>query len=242
MLKKSRLQDSSRLGRLVVAKGWINDEQLEQALSYQQNNDCKFGESLVQLGFINHKQLKKVLSKQRWVRSLVAGAVMVSSPICPVLASESNDGNRFFIEADQSNLQDDNFQAMNSSPVASAKTGYQLGIRHRFSARSMVEFSMGRAETPQQYGHASSLPLSQKRLLNVSPDNAAHSVNAAISLKKQIRSDRYKNTIPAIYRLTLKGYSIYEAKGNKIHYWNLNRVKNKSIKKYEVMFSVTKHF
>ena len=72
-----------------------------------------------------------------------------------------------------------------------------------------------------------------------SPSSANLAVNSNV---KSVRFDRYKNTIPAIYRLTLKGYSVMEHSNNKTDVWTLNKVKNKAYRKPEIMFSVTKRF
>ena len=56
------------------------------------------------------------------------------------------------------------------------------------------------------------------------------------------KSNRYKNTIPAIFRLTLKGYSIMEYSNNVTQTWSLDKVKNKAISKPTIMFSYTKQF
>jgi len=59
---------------------------------------------------------------------------------------------------------------------------------------------------------------------------------------KVVRYDRYQNTIPAVFRLTLKGYSIMEHSNNQTDVWTLNKVKNKDLRRPEIMFSVTKRF
>lgn len=56
------------------------------------------------------------------------------------------------------------------------------------------------------------------------------------------RQDRYKNSIPAIFRMTLKGYSVVEYSNQKTDTWSLNKIENKAFRKPEIMFSVTKHF
>ncbi|TQV82986.1 hypothetical protein [Aliikangiella coralliicola] len=56
------------------------------------------------------------------------------------------------------------------------------------------------------------------------------------------KSNRYKNTIPAVYRLTLKGYSIVEYSNYKTDTWTFNKVKDSALKKPQIMFSVTKQF
>lgn len=56
------------------------------------------------------------------------------------------------------------------------------------------------------------------------------------------RSDRYKNSVPAVFRITLKGYSIMEHSNNRTHTWTLNKIKGRALRKPEIMFSLTKRF
>lgn len=67
-------------------------------------------------------------------------------------------------------------------------------------------------------------------------------VNTPLSLRKSSRSDRYKNTIPAVFRVTVKGYSIMEHSNKKTDTWTLNKMSGKAFRKPEIMFSVTKRF
>lgn len=56
------------------------------------------------------------------------------------------------------------------------------------------------------------------------------------------RSDRYKNSVPAVFRITLKGYSIMEHSNNRTDTWTLNKIKGRALRKPEIMFSLTKRF
>ena len=56
------------------------------------------------------------------------------------------------------------------------------------------------------------------------------------------KHNRYKNTIPAVYRLTLKGYSILEYSDYQTNTWGLNKVKDEFFKKPQIMFSFSKQF
>ncbi|TQV77006.1 hypothetical protein FLL45_03370 [Aliikangiella marina] len=62
------------------------------------------------------------------------------------------------------------------------------------------------------------------------------------SSSKSVRHDRYKDTIPAIFRLTLKGYSIMEHSDKETLAWTLNKVDNKEFRKPQLMLSFTKQF
>jgi len=55
-------------------------------------------------------------------------------------------------------------------------------------------------------------------------------------------SNRYKNTIPMIYKVTLKGYSIMEYSNYQADTWSLNKSDIKAFRKPEIMFSLTKYF
>jgi len=52
------------LGRLLVAKGLLSDDQLENALQEQARTGRRLGEILVELGFISHRALSLTLAEQ----------------------------------------------------------------------------------------------------------------------------------------------------------------------------------
>jgi hypothetical protein len=52
------------LGRLLVAKGLLSDDQLENALQDQAQTGRRLGEILVELGFISHRALSLTLAEQ----------------------------------------------------------------------------------------------------------------------------------------------------------------------------------
>lgn len=81
MIGSERIQQHSRLGNLLIRKGWLTSEQLEQALLYQRKKDLKLGESLIQLGFVKQSQINKALTRQNWTRSTFAGVIMAASQI-----------------------------------------------------------------------------------------------------------------------------------------------------------------
>lgn len=56
------------------------------------------------------------------------------------------------------------------------------------------------------------------------------------------KSNRYKNTIPTSYQLTLKGYSIMEYSNNKMTSWSFDRVENRAFRKSTIMLSFNMRF
>lgn len=74
-------KENSRIGNVLIKKGWLNSEQLEQALLLQRQTSRRLGESLIQLGYINQKQLRKALNQQTWSRSSIAGVMLAASQL-----------------------------------------------------------------------------------------------------------------------------------------------------------------
>ena len=247
MISKHNCQQSSRLGRLVVEKNWITPEQLNTALKHQQENQCRLGESLVELDLLSQRQLTQVLRKQKWVRSLIAGVVMVTSPVCPAFAQEESKAFRFTTEA--SDFRQDSFESSPSSDLLysfnfSDRNEYPTRSNYQNSSLAGVEFGVSKAVFSKE-----SLILSESFVpqltIYASPRRESKlSFNPDWHDKfvQKNRSDRYKDTIPAVYRVTLKGYSVFEKSTKSAKFWSLDKMKGQSYRKYEIMFSVTKRF
>lgn len=247
MISESKLQQSSRLGRLVVMKGWITAEQLDVALKHQIENKCRLGESLVNLELLSEKQLNKVLCKQKWVRSFIAGVVMVTSPICPVLASEGTSTLQFTMQSD-TGLQDteSKFTAkINAEQLEfSNKDRFHAGISHSFSSLGGVEFGVSKMLLASELFRSGEVYVPQITLFASHRNSRKLDFNSDwhYRFNEKNRSDRYKNTIPAVYRLSLKGYSVFEKSDKIAKFWSFDKMKGQPYKKYEIMFSVTKRF
>ena len=65
--------------------------------------------------------------------------------------------------------------------------------------------------------------------------------DSELNLSKS-KFNRYKNTIPAVYKVTLKGYSIMEYSNYKTDTWSLNKADLKAFRQPEIMFSISKQF
>ena len=92
MIGSERLAQQSRLGNVLIEKGWISQEQLGEALVYQHQRETKLGEALIELGFINQSQLSQALKRQSWSRSTVAGLLLAASQM--FIAACSSDGSK----------------------------------------------------------------------------------------------------------------------------------------------------
>lgn len=239
----SKTKETSKLGILLINKGFINEVELEQALTYQSQKNLKLGESLIKLGFIESKQLNKVLSRQRWARSLVAGVVMIASPMCPVLASEGGSDFQYTANSGSQAKGVDDFSV--SHLDYSAQDKFVLGIKHRVSFRSGLELGLGNPSYMMNENHFNQVQQNDyipQISIFTSKKQRTKSTSSFWNGKQVYRFDRYKNTIPAVYRLTLKGYSLFEKDDKTSEVFGFDRVKGISHKGFELMFSITKQF
>jgi len=91
MHKRQEIQQKSRLGLLLVNKGMISRDQLDEALRLQNKTGMRLGEVLIDQGWITEKQLNKSLKNQTRYRYAAAIAAMLLGPIQPFMASASMD-------------------------------------------------------------------------------------------------------------------------------------------------------
>ena len=55
---------AKKLGEIMLASGWIDEEKLNKALKFQQQQGCLIGEALVKLHYVSEEQLAQALGKQ----------------------------------------------------------------------------------------------------------------------------------------------------------------------------------
>lgn len=87
MQKRQEIQQKSRLGTLLIHKGFISRQQLDQALTQQAKTGMRLGEVLIENGWISEPQLNKVLKKQSRYRLVAAVSALLLGPIQPFMAS-----------------------------------------------------------------------------------------------------------------------------------------------------------
>lgn len=82
-------QEKSRLGRLLVSRGYLSESQLQQGLAIQRETGQRLGEALVQCGWISERELHRVLRHQARYRHALAFMAMVSLPLQPLVTMAS---------------------------------------------------------------------------------------------------------------------------------------------------------
>jgi hypothetical protein len=87
MQKRLEIQQRSRLGLLLINKGWITHHQLDQALRLQSETGLRLGKVLIDQGWITERQLNRSLKKQSRYRHSAAFAALLLGLLQPFMAS-----------------------------------------------------------------------------------------------------------------------------------------------------------
>jgi hypothetical protein len=87
MQKTQNIKQKSRLGMLLIDKGYLIPQQLDQALRLQNETGVKLGEILIDQGWITERQLNHSLKKQSRYRYAAALATLLLAPLQPFMAS-----------------------------------------------------------------------------------------------------------------------------------------------------------
>lgn len=75
------MKPNYRLGDLLISRGTITQDQLDEALIYQQHHRLTLGKALVALGYINKSKVRRTLIKQHWLRKVAAITALVMAPL-----------------------------------------------------------------------------------------------------------------------------------------------------------------
>ncbi len=79
-------EEKSRLGRLLVNRGYLSESQLDEGLRLQQETGQRLGEVFVQSGWITERELHRVLRHQSRYRNAAALVTMVVLPFQPMVS------------------------------------------------------------------------------------------------------------------------------------------------------------
>jgi hypothetical protein len=79
-------EEKSRLGRLLINRGYLSEIQLEEGLRLQRETSQRLGEVLIQSGWITERELHRVLRHQSRYRNAAALVTMVVLPFQPLVS------------------------------------------------------------------------------------------------------------------------------------------------------------
>ncbi|MEP1214914.1 MAG: pilus assembly protein PilB [Marinobacter sp.] len=97
-------EEKSRLGRLLINRGYLSESQLEQGLRLQHETGQRLGEVFVQSGWITERELHRVLkhqSRYRNAAALVTMAVLPFQPLVSFAAGNTANDSRDLADAGQ---------------------------------------------------------------------------------------------------------------------------------------------
>lgn len=83
-------EEKSRLGRLLVNRGYLSSLQLDEGLRLQRETGQRLGEVLIQAGWITERELSRVLKQQTRYRKAAAVFTMVTLPLQPLVSFAAN--------------------------------------------------------------------------------------------------------------------------------------------------------
>lgn len=95
-------EEKSRLGRLLVNRGYLSEGQVEEGLKVQHETGQRLGEVFIQAGWLTEKELHRVLKHQSRYRNAAALVTMVTLPFQPLVtfaASNTTDASQSGMEA-----------------------------------------------------------------------------------------------------------------------------------------------
>lgn len=95
-------EEKSRLGRLLINRGYLSEGQLDEGLRLQRETGQRLGEVFIQAGWISEKELYRVLKHQSRYRNAAALVTMVTLPFQPLVtfaASNSAEASQSALEA-----------------------------------------------------------------------------------------------------------------------------------------------
>lgn len=78
-------EEKSRLGRLLVNRGYLSEEQLGEGLRLQRESGIRLGEVFITAGWITERELGRVLKHQSRYRSAAAMVTMAALPFQPLV-------------------------------------------------------------------------------------------------------------------------------------------------------------
>ena len=177
----------SRLGRIVVERQWVTEEQLELAVQRQQTTGERLGEALVALGFVSQRQIDRALRKQTNVRAVAMLVTLMVAPFQFARASSTPDlaPVEFSTKADvpaSAALRPTTLSSSSNLTTGSKATIIQEGENH--IASILQSGSQSIAMISQIGGNANSAQISQDGNLQTAGISQSGSRNAAVIVQR----------------------------------------------------------
>ena len=142
-------EEKSRLGRLLVNRGYLSEKQLDEGLKLQRETGQRLGEVFIQAGWISEKELHRVLKHQSRYRNAAALVTAVTLPFQPLVtfaASNSAEASQASLEAGEL-YERGNFAPLSETELAAVSGQGDPNLLERIGiVRDMVENPAGDCE------------------------------------------------------------------------------------------------
>ena len=152
-------EEKSRLGRLLINRGYISEGQLEAGLKIQHDTGQRLGEVLVEAGWLTERELHRVLKHQARYRNAAALVAMVTVPFQPLVTFASGNSNAALAPVVAGEMYG-GFAAMTEEEMASVTAGSEIGLLERIETVADPETARDPVNTLKLASHIFSPVLS----------------------------------------------------------------------------------
>jgi len=147
-------EEKSRLGRLLINRGYLSEGQLDEALLLQRETGQRLGEVLIAAGWVTDKELHRVLKHQARYRNAAALATMVTLPFQPLVSLAAGNTNAATMPVEAGELYDRGGLApLSDRDMADVTAQSNVGLLERIETVSaMPGIAAGGVDDPELAG------------------------------------------------------------------------------------------
>jgi len=151
-MSQPKFQEKSRLGRVLVNRGYISETQLEQALKQQRSDGGRLGEILVAMDCVSEREIDKALRHQARYRRAAAVVAAVTVPFQPAISVASVNTSGQNDAATAGEMQQHGFQPMSDDDMAAVTGQGNNRFFDRFETVSNMAGAARDREDPEAFG------------------------------------------------------------------------------------------
>jgi hypothetical protein len=142
------IEEKSRLGRLLINRGYLTEDQLKEGLGRQRETGQRLGEIFVQSGWVTEKELVRILKHQTRYRNAAALFTVVTLPLQPLVSfAASNNVTAAQVEPEAGELYDvKGLSALTEDEMSGVSGQADSKLMQRISAMSSMVSSAATGE------------------------------------------------------------------------------------------------
>ncbi|MDX5327328.1 MAG: pilus assembly protein PilB [Marinobacter sp.] len=139
-------EEKSRLGRLLINRGYLSEGQLDEALLLQRETGQRLGEVLIAAGWVTEKELHRVLKHQARYRNAAALVTMVTLPFQPLVSLAAGNTSAASLPAQAGQLYEKgDFAPLSDSDMAGVTAQSSVGLLERIETVAAMPGNAGGA-------------------------------------------------------------------------------------------------